>query len=48
MCYGQWPYGPVSIYLAQAGVLSKWLNGLSWFLALRLVMANRTPHYKGT
>jgi len=31
-----WP----NVCLSQAGILSKWLNGSSWFLAQRLSSAN--------
>ena len=30
-------YGPVSVCLSQVGVLSKWIDGSSWFLACRLL-----------
>ena len=43
-------YGPLSVsvhlYLSQVGVLSKRLDGSSWFLAWRLLLTSPTLRYK--
>ena len=39
-------YGPVSVCLSQVGVLSKWVDGSSWFLAHRLLSTRPTPCFK--
>jgi len=41
-------YGPVSVCvcLCHKSVLLKWLDGLSWFLAWRLLSASPTLRYK--
>ena len=33
-------YGPVSVCLSLVGVLTKWLDGSSWFLARRLLLTS--------
>jgi len=39
-------YGPVSVCLSQVGVLLKWLDGSSWFLAWRLLSTSSTLCFK--
>ena len=36
----------LSVCLSQVGVLSKWMDGSSWFSACRLLLTSSTQYYK--